>query len=132
MDIVHILVVAFATTVAWFAVGGVVYMNPFVARIYRKYHTHPSMKHFATQSQYLSGVFVIAGFVPILLTTVAYEMLLAPMYWVSLGILLAAVRIVPRLCDMWMQTSYPNVLLLIELINGMILSFVIAYMLTVL
>lgn len=48
------------------------------------------------------------------------------------GLLLAGLRMLPRFFDMYMQTSYPNVLLVIELVNGTILSFVAAGVLTAL
>jgi hypothetical protein len=127
MEVLQILWVVLITSIVWFIVGGIVYMNPWVAKIYAKYRKHPSMKHFKTQGRYLVGVFLVAGLLPIFLIAVAYYYI-APINWILLGFILVAVRIIPRLCDMWMQTSYPNKLLQIELINGIILSFVIAGM----
>ncbi|MFH8110168.1 MAG: hypothetical protein QXE42_01880 [Candidatus Aenigmatarchaeota archaeon] len=46
------------------------------------------------------------------------------------GLILVAVKIFPRLLDMWMQSTYPNKLLTVEFINGTIGSFVIAFILT--
>jgi hypothetical protein len=131
MEMLQILWVTLITSIVWFIVGGIVYMNPWVAKIYAKYRKHPSMKHFKTQGQYLVGVFLVAGFLPIFLIAIAYQFI-RPIDWILLGFILVAVRIFPRLCDMWMQTSYPNKLLQIELINGVILSFVIAYMFSIL
>ena len=106
-------------------------MNPFIAKIYKKYDKHPSMKRWNSQQQYLIGMFFIAGFIPILLTAIVYEYI-APISIISFWLLLSGVRIIPRLCDMWIQTSYPNRILFIELTNGVILSFVISYMLSIL
>lgn len=116
-------------TVAWFLVGGIIYMNPFVSRIYKKYEKHPSMKEFSSRKRYLSGVFFVAGLVPVFFITISYEYI-KPISFVNLALIISAIRIIPRMCDMWMQTSYPNKLLAIELVNGIILSFVISYIIT--
>ncbi len=127
----EILTTSLIISVAWFVAGGVLYMNPFVAKIYDKNKSHPSMKNWSTQGKFLIGTFFVAGFIPILLTTIAYQYI-KPLDFVILALILIGVRIIPRACDAWMQTSYPNVILLIELINGAILSVLIAYFLTVL
>ena len=126
-DLIQILSLTVLTTVVWFVVGGILYMNPLVANIYRGFQNHPSVKAWKIQWKYLLGVFFIAGFIPILCIAVIYEFL-SPVNWVLFGFLLIGVRIIPRCCDMWMQTSYPERLLAIELVNGVILSGVIAAM----
>lgn len=126
-DLIHVLYLTVVTTAVWFVVGGLLYMNPLVAKVYRRYEKHPSMKTWDTQRRYLLGVFCIAGLIPIFFIAVSYEYL-KPVDWVLFGFLLCGIRIVPRCCDIWMQTSYPDKILFIELINGLILSFVIAVM----
>jgi hypothetical protein len=46
------------------------------------------------------------------------------------GVILIALRIFPRLADMWIQTSYPEKLLTVEFVNGIIGSFIIALVLS--
>jgi hypothetical protein len=127
-NIGQIFYTATLATVVWFLAGGILYLNPPVAEIYKKYADHPSMKKWPTRGQYFTRVFFIAGFAPILFITAAYAHI-GHLNFVAFGLILSGVRIIPRLCDMWTQTAYPNKILLIELINGIILSFVIAYML---
>jgi hypothetical protein len=127
----QIIYVSVITTIVWFIIGGILYMNPIISKIYKKYNKHPSMKHFSSQRKYLIGVFLIAGFIPIFLSYIAYSFI-SPINVFAFGMILSGVRIIPRLCDMWMQTSYPNKILTIELINGIILSFVIAFMFSIL
>jgi len=131
MDVLQIVYATIITSIVWFIVGGILYMNPFIAKIYKKYHKHPSMKHFSSQKNYLIGVFSVAGLIPILLSYIAFQFL-QPISWILFGSILFLVRIIPRFCDMWMQTSYPNKILFIELINGLILSFVISFMFSIL
>jgi hypothetical protein len=42
-----------------------------------------------------------------------------------LGAVIAAIRVYPRFWNMWIQTSYPNRLLKVELVNGAIGTFAI-------
>jgi len=129
-NIIHTLYTSLATTIVWFLAGAVLYMNPVVANVYKRYKDHPSMKKWPTQAKYLAGTFLVAGFIPILLINIMF-VYIAPISFFAFGLILFGVRIIPRFCDAWMQTSYPNTILLIELINGFILSFVIAFMLSV-
>ena len=130
-NILHIIYITIITTIVWFIVGGAVYMNPLTAKIYKKYEKHPSMKKWKTKTKYLTGVFFVAGLIPILLIAIAYQYL-TPINWLLFGLILFGIRIIPRFCDMWMQTAYPNKILLIEIVNGLILSFVIAFMFSIL
>jgi hypothetical protein len=47
----------------------------------------------------------------------------------ALGVLFAAIRVYPRFWNMWIQTTYPTRLLVIEIINGTIGSLVVAFLL---
>ena len=97
-------------------------MNPFVAKIYKKHETSPSMKKWKSQKSYLSMMYLLGILVPSLIAAFFFYYL-APISVLSFGLLLVGIRMLPRFFDMYMQTSYPNVLLLIELVNGTILSF---------
>ncbi len=126
----YIFYASFITTVVWSVAGGILYMNPVVAKIYKKHKSHPSFKIWSSQTKYLAGAFIVAGFIPILLIAIAYSFI-SPISIIAFGLILSGVRIIPRFCDAWSQTSYPNPILAIELVNGCILSFVIAYMLSI-
>jgi hypothetical protein len=83
------------------------------------------MKHWPTQKAYLTVTFLVAGFIPNSIAVAVY-LLLPAVGWVWFGLGLFGVRIIPRFCDAWVQTSYPKALLLIEVVNGFILSLVTA------
>jgi len=129
-NVLYILYASLITTVVWFIAGGILYMNPVIAKIYKKYKSHPSMKVWSSQPKYMAGVFFVAGFVPVLLIAIAYSFI-SPISVIAFGLIISGVRIIPRFCDAWSQTSYPNTILIIELVNGVILSFVIVYMLSI-
>jgi len=52
------------------------------------------------------------------------------LHWFFFSLILIGVRIIPRFLDMWIQTNYPEKLLLVELINGTIGSLITAFVLT--
>jgi hypothetical protein len=47
----------------------------------------------------------------------------------ELGILLAATRVYPRFWNMWIQTTYPNRLLAIDVVNGTLGTLAIVFFL---
>lgn len=129
-DILQTVLGGFVASVAWFIVGGALYMNPFVARIYKDAGNSPAMKKWTSVPKYLglqyAGVLaqcLLWAFVFALVKPVLPEGIL--LKGVSFGLILVAIKIFPRLFDMWIQTSYPNRLLAVEFVNGTIGSFVI-------
>jgi len=124
-NILYILLVGFIISVIWFVVGGVLYMNPIVAKIYKGFEDHPSMKKWSSQKKYMINMYLLGILIPSLITTFVY-LALSPISTLFFGLMLAGVRIVPRFFDMYMQSSYPNKLLYVEIVNGTILSFLVA------
>lgn len=130
IDILQSLVGGITASLVWFIVGGVLYMNPFVAKIYADASKSPGLKKWANVSKYLSFQFygvlaqcLIWSFVFSFVKPVLPEGIV--MKGLIFGIILVAVKIIPRYIDMWIQSTYPNKLLVIEFINGSIGSFVI-------
>jgi len=108
-------------------------MNPFVAKIYKKYETDPSVKNRKDVKTFILNTFVFSVLIQCIIFAFVYlyiesilpgTVLLNTLYF---GIILVAVKIIPRLFDMYVQSKYPTTLLSIELINGVIGSFVIAF-----
>ena len=138
IDVVQGILGGVAATIVWFIVGAVVYMNPFVAKIYKKYEETPSVKNRKDVKKFIVNTFVFGILIQCLLFAFVYlfiqsilpgNLLLNTFYF---GIILVAVKIIPRFFDMWVQSSYPTQLLTIEIINGTIGSFVIAFVFAVL
>ena len=132
IDILQSLIGGIAATIAWFIIGGVVYMNPIVAKIYKKYEDAPGVKKREDVKKFLINTFIFSCLIQCIILALVYSFIkpILPesltLSFLYFGIILVAVKIIPRLIDMWMQTSYPNTLLGIELVNGTIGSFVIA------
>ena len=130
-NVLHTLLAGFIISIAWFIVGGILYMNPLVAKIYRGFEDHPSMKKWESQKKYLLSMYLIGVLIPCLIFSFVYEFI-TPIGIVPFGLILVGIRIIPRFFDMWMQSSYPNKILCIEFINGTILSFMSAFLFHVL
>jgi len=133
IDLIQGIIGGSAATVVWFVVGAVVYMNPFVAKIYKKYEEDPSVKNRKDVKTFIINTFVFSVLIQCFIFAFVYlyiqkilpgTLLLNTLYF---GIILVAVKIIPRLLDMYIQSKYPNTLLMIEVINGAIGSFVIAF-----
>ena len=127
------------STLLWGAVAGVIhfvlvgvlYGNPFVGRFYREaagkepgVKVHPSKpKYFATM--FLGTqveIFIMAFGFFWLRPLVSFEGLLGS---TLLGLLFAGIRIYPRFFNMWIQSTYPNRLLAIEFVNGILSTMII-------
>ena len=132
VDILQGLIGGIAATVVWFIVGALVYMNPFVAKIYKKYEDDPSVKNRKDIKTFIINTFIFSVLIQCFIFSFVYlyikpilpgTLILNALYF---GIILIAVKIIPRLFDMYVQSKYPTKLLIIEWINGIIGSFVIA------
>ena len=136
IDILQTFLGGLAAAVVWFIFGGALYMNPFVAKIYKKSENLPGFKKWKNTKKYLLNMFLFGMLVQCLIFALVYAFIksILPgslvLNTLFFGLILVAVKIFPRLFDMWLQSTYPNKLLLIELINGAIGSFVIAFVLT--
>lgn len=121
----------FVASIVWFIIGGALYMNPVIARIYKTFDDVPVMKQWPDVPRYLFLMYagtlaqcVLWAFVYIWVKPVLPDSIVG--IGVVFGLMLVATKIFPRFFDMWIQTTYPNKLLGIELINGSIGSIVIA------
>ncbi len=124
------LTAGFIASLIWFFIGGILYTNPIVARIYKAAEVSPGLKKWASIPKYLFlqyvGILiqcllwaVVFAFIrPVLLTDALSAGL-------TFGLILVALKMIPRLYDMWIQSTYPNNLLIIEFINGTIGGVVI-------
>jgi hypothetical protein len=127
----QIILAGFLASVVWFIIGGALYMNPFVAEIYKKAKDSPGLKKWPSVPKYLAlqyvGILIqclLWAFVFALVKSVLPEAVWMKVF--VFGLILLAVKIIPRFFDMWIQSTYPNKLLVVEFINGTIGSFIIA------
>ena len=118
-------------SIVWFIVGGALYMNPFVAKIFKDAENSPALKKWPNVPKYLGLQFIGGALAQCLLWAFVFALVkpaLPEGTWlkgVAFGLIVVAVKIYPRFFDMWIQSTYPNRLLAVELVNGTIGSFII-------
>lgn len=112
-----------AAGLAHFVLVAILYGNPVVDAYSREANRHVSVKQWPTQAAYFVRQF-FGTQVEVYLMTVAFVWLrpatAAPGYAGALevGAMIAALRVYPRFWNMWIQTTFPNRLLLVEVVNG--------------
>ena len=105
-------------------------MNPWVAKLYKNHEGSPGLKVWKNQPKYLVTMYLLGILLPTMILAVVFYYLQPAlsdsmaMQTLELGLILIGVRMLPRLIDMWLQSTYPNKLLAVEIVNGSILSFV--------
>lgn len=121
---------AVVASIVWFIIGGSLYMNPIIAKIYKKAEGSPGLKKWPNTAKYVLLQFVgillqclLWAFVFVLIKPILPEAKLSA--GLIFGLILMVIKIIPRAYDMWIQTTYPGKLLSIEFINGTIGSFII-------
>lgn len=118
-----------------FIVTGALYGNPVVDRIYQHaMATAPGVRKWPTRGRYLLTQF-LGTQVEVYILALAFVLLRPGIALdgqagaAALGVLLAAVRVYPRFWNMWIQSTYPGLLLAIEAINGIISTLVVTALL---
>lgn len=109
-----------------FALVGALYGNPVIDRLYASAaEESPSLKRWASKPAYLLTQF-LGTQVEVFILAIAFVWL-RPLVdtqgyggAILLGSLFAAIRVYPRFWNMWIQTTYPNRLLAVEFVNGVI------------
>lgn len=130
VDVFQTIMGGFAASVAWFLAGSALYMNPFVAGIYKKAEGSPGLKKWASVPRYI-GLQYIGILAQCLLWAFVFVSVKSALpgeflaRGIVFGFILVAVKIFPRFFDMWIQSTYPKELLAVEFVNGTIGSFLI-------
>ena len=133
-DLLQVLFGGVLAAVVWFVLGGVLYMNPLVAGFYREASGHPAVRQWESVPKYLLLQFG-AILVQAVLWAFVYGLVRSALpqgVWaggLTFGGILVVTKILPRLIDMAIQTTYPGKLLAVELVNGTIGSLVIGLVL---
>lgn len=114
-----------------FIVLSVLYKNPVVDKIYKSYEDHPAVKKWNNLPKYILSMF-LGTQVEIFLTTLGYLVFrnVAGMDisgTLIIALIFTGIRIYPRFWNMWIQSTYPNKLLGIELINGTVSTFLVIF-----
>ena len=128
-----IFLAGLVASIAWFIIGGVLYMNPVVAKIFKSEKSSAVRK--MGGKGYMVSMYIMGCLLPSLLFAFVFYFVRPAlpgallMDTVLFGLILVTVRVVPRMIDMGLLTTYPRKLLAVDVVNGSIASFVIALVL---
>jgi hypothetical protein len=127
----HILLWGIVAGLVHFVFIAFAYGNPLVDRISTKAEANsPAVKRWPSKPKYFVTQF-FGTQVEVYILTLAFVWLRPLLHvpgfagGILLGSLFAAIRVYPRFWNMWIQTTYPNRLLAIEVINGTLGTLVI-------
>ncbi|MCD4752852.1 MAG: hypothetical protein K8R40_07270 [Anaerolineaceae bacterium] len=109
-------------------VGNFLYLNPIVSGIFDQYSGLPSMKPmdaFGGQANWILLMMVFGTFLTIIiiiLYLILYEGLPGKGWQKGLffGVMIAFLKAVPEAFNQWMTFEYPNILIIIQLINTLV------------
>ncbi len=114
-----------------FVITGILYQNPVVGRFYKDNETHPGVKKWNSQPKYILSMY-LGTQVEVYIITISYIVLMNELGGTNidalkLALIFTGIRIYPRFWNMWIQSTYPNKLLITEVVNGTISTFVIVF-----
>lgn len=127
-----ILLAGFVTSIIWFIAGALLYMNPVAKNIQDSVKNSPALKKWASPTQMMAYVYLLGCLIPSVLIAFVYNAIntvLPSSYWMNVlmfGLILICIKIIPRFSDMATMTSYPKKMLILDIINGSLNSFVMA------
>lgn len=125
ISIARFLLAVVVSHIIHFVLIGLLYMNPFVAGLYKKFEKHPAMRQWDSQGKFMMSMFFLSllEIVFVGLIYISIVQVLPNDFWLKgivFGLLLAGVRVYSRFLSMFLQTSYPAKLLAVEFVNGLI------------
>ncbi len=114
-----------------FVITGILYQNPVVGQFYKDNKTHPGVKKWNSQPKYILSMF-LGTQVEVYIITISYIVLMNTLSGtnidaLTLALIFTGIRVYPRFWNMWIQSTYPNKLLITEVVNGAISTFVIVF-----
>ncbi|MFC1741876.1 hypothetical protein ACFL3V_05045 [Nanoarchaeota archaeon] len=130
------LLAGLVASIVWFIVGGALYMNPAAVKIHKKEAKSPAMSKMKHGRKWMVMMYLFGCFVPSLIFAAIYVVMkpvlpgtvaLNTMYF---GMMIVGMKLIPRLADMALLTSYPQKLLALDFTNGTISAFVVALVLS--
>jgi len=114
-----------------FVMVGILYGNPLIDKIYKNAQKKfPGVKKWNSQTRYLLTQF-LGTQIEIYILTFSF-FLFRPLIGqsgvigaIQLGAIFSAIRVYPRFWNMWIQSTYPTILLKIEFFNGVISTLIV-------
>ena len=120
----------FLASIVWFIIGGVFYMNPLISKIHKKFANSPAVKQWNNTKLFLVYMYLLI-LLECLLFALVYSFI-KPIFpggvvinGLILGLVLIAVNLIPSISGRWLLSTYPNKLLFVDFIGGILGNFII-------
>jgi len=120
----------FLASIVWFIIGGIFYMNPLISKIHKKFGNSPAVKQWNNTKLFLIYMYLLI-LLECLLFALVYSFI-KPVFpggvvvnGLILGLALVAVNLIPSISGRWLLSTYPNKLLFVDFIGGILSSFII-------
>ena len=131
-------VFGFLVLIIYMIIGNLLYMNPLVMNVFEAYQGHPSakpMEFFGGQGNWimLNSLFsIILTSIHIVLFLIIYKGLPGNKWskGIFFGVMVGLVSSVPEAFNQWMIFDYPNILILIPLVNNIISYILLGLLMT--
>lgn len=132
MAVWNIILAAVVACIVWFIAGAILYLNPMSKHIQDRLKKDPGVKKWHSQNDQFIQILLVGTVIPSLLWAIAF-VFVSPLLPASnlmqtgyFGLLLVGVYVIPRFTHTSVMASYPGKMLIMDLINGTLVSFVIA------
>lgn len=125
------ITVGFVVSIVWFILSTVIYLNPWVDRLYRRARRERVVHRWKTNQEMIWVLYVniliqsiLLAFVYLLVKGALGDSILSSVlfFW----LMIFGLKLIPRFLDIWIETNYPRGLLLIELLAGAVSGLVAA------
>ncbi len=134
MDILGASIIA---ALAWIIAGGILYAYPPVKRVYKRAEKAASVKKWSSPKNYIiaESVYIFVQCFLFALVFSVVKISLSPDLFtqaLQFGLIITAIKTIPRTIKMAVHTTYPGKLLFVEFLNSIIgafgVSFIYAFM----
>lgn len=105
-------------------------MNPLISKIHKKFGNSPAVKQWNNTKLFLIYMYLLI-LLECLLFALVYSFI-KPVFpggvvvnGLILGLALVAVNLIPSISGRWLLSTYPNKLLFVDFIGGILSSFII-------
>lgn len=124
----------FLASIVWFILGGIFYMNPFIGKIHKKFGNAPGVKQWSNTKVFMIYMYFLI-LIECLLAALVYSFI-KPIFnqgvianGLIFGLVLIAINLIPGISTRWILSTYPNKLLGVDFIGGILGSFILGLIL---
>lgn len=132
------IIAGVVASLVWFILGGILYMNPYVSKLYKKEKKNKSVKKWKTEKIKMMEMYSLGVLLPSIIFAFVF-LLVQPalpgglvLQALFFALILVGLVVIPEFLNKKLTTGYPKDLLQLEFINELIsviaISFVFSWL----